>query len=235
MQAVLEADRRGAETWEMYCFQHGLPTAHVGSWLPSTGRPACGNRRCATLANEHWPAIRDHGRASAESWLLRLELECPICRKERTRRCCVLGAPGTDNDRHLQEPFAHAPFVHPFNAPKYHAQQLRAVNFAKATHRQVLWVPAHDAPVTKGVAEPVVADEAKRERWLEFHDRATGESWACYPSCATCRCGSRTRWTGKRASSSTPAAGSGAGSSRRRRRPASVRWNTPRSSYGSAP
>ena len=33
--AVLTADREGQETWEMYCFTHGLPTRHVGSWLPA--------------------------------------------------------------------------------------------------------------------------------------------------------------------------------------------------------
>ena len=30
MQTVMQAQRDGAETWEMYCFIHGLPTAHTG-------------------------------------------------------------------------------------------------------------------------------------------------------------------------------------------------------------
>ena len=31
LQAVLAEHRQGAETWETYCFVHGLPTLHTGS------------------------------------------------------------------------------------------------------------------------------------------------------------------------------------------------------------
>ena len=55
LKAVLKADREGAETWEMYCFTHGLPTKNPGSWLPAKD-PAkevtCGNERCKKLRDE---------------------------------------------------------------------------------------------------------------------------------------------------------------------------------------
>ena len=49
LREVLQADRFGQESWEMYCFTHGLPTRHPGSWLPSRGGPTCGTATCATL------------------------------------------------------------------------------------------------------------------------------------------------------------------------------------------
>eukprot|EP00973_Karenia_brevis_P048769 6765689-Karenia_brevis.AAC.1 len=36
---ILEADRNGNQSWEMYCFVHGFPTRNVGSWLP--GQSSC--------------------------------------------------------------------------------------------------------------------------------------------------------------------------------------------------
>ena len=39
--SLLEASRCGRETWEMYCFNHGLPTRNPGSWLPGLNSPAC--------------------------------------------------------------------------------------------------------------------------------------------------------------------------------------------------
>ena len=36
---VLECDRQGEKLWEVYCFTHGLPTRHVGSWLPDASMP----------------------------------------------------------------------------------------------------------------------------------------------------------------------------------------------------
>ena len=46
LMAVLNANRQGAETWEMYCFTHGLPTLHVGSWMPQEDQPRCSDARC---------------------------------------------------------------------------------------------------------------------------------------------------------------------------------------------
>ena len=52
LKAVLEADRHGAESWEMYCCIHGLPTRHTGSWLPESNEPACDNDECRRLVTD---------------------------------------------------------------------------------------------------------------------------------------------------------------------------------------
>ena len=39
LNAVLAADRYGEESWEMYCFQHGLPIRNPGTWLPGQSQP----------------------------------------------------------------------------------------------------------------------------------------------------------------------------------------------------
>jgi len=167
LQAQLAQDRHGQESWEVYCFVHGLPTRNVGSWDPTANAPTCGQPRCATLAGQVWPEML-HRRSD---WVLRKSLECDSCAAERRRRCCILQS--VTDRRYQEEPFAHAPFVHPFNAPKYHAQQLRAVNFAKATNRQVLWVIACDKVLTKG-EDTSARDVARRqEQFLELHDRDT--------------------------------------------------------------
>ena len=168
LSEMLEEDRLGRESWETYCFVHGLPTRNPGSWLRRTGRPTCTNGRCARLAAEEWPQMfRDRC-----SWDARRALECDACAAERRRRCRVLR--GGEDSRHLEEPFVHAPYVHPFNAPKYHAQQLRAVHFAKAKRRRLLWTVAYDKPLTADDA--YLSSEAlrqQRQRWLELHDKQT--------------------------------------------------------------
>ena len=57
LNAVLSAARDGAETWEMYCFIHGLPTRNPGSWLPCIddpvkGKLTCGSPACARLPQQ---------------------------------------------------------------------------------------------------------------------------------------------------------------------------------------
>ena len=90
LKCVLEADRFGRESWEMYCFSHGYPTRNVGSWLPDCALPACGNEKCAALAEKVWPAMWRQGQGLIENWVRRKEEECDHCKKERARRCCVL-------------------------------------------------------------------------------------------------------------------------------------------------
>ena len=165
LQQQLTQDPHGQESWEVYCFVHGLPTRNVGSWDPATNVPTCGHPRCATLAGRVWPEMF---RRRCD-WALRRVLECETCTAERKRRCCVLQSVG--DARYKKEPFAHAPFVHPFNAPKYHAQQLRAVNFAKAMNRQVLWVIARDKVLAKSDATSAFDIERRKERFLELPDR----------------------------------------------------------------
>ena len=50
LEAVLQADRNGEETYEMYCFTHGLPTKNPGSWNPATNDVDCGEELCKTFA-----------------------------------------------------------------------------------------------------------------------------------------------------------------------------------------
>lgn len=56
-QYVLEELRQGEESWEAYCFTHGFPTRHVGSWLPDRGTPLCGNAKCQAGMNQKYPLI----------------------------------------------------------------------------------------------------------------------------------------------------------------------------------
>ena len=63
--------------------------------------------------------------------------------------------------------------MHPFRHPSYHAQQLRAVLFAKAKGRRVFWVTAHDVLRDTEATRTGEKAEARKERWLEFHDRFT--------------------------------------------------------------
>ena len=161
----------------MYCFTHGLPTKNVGTWLPSKASPTCGNEGCETLHAE-WEIQRKHG----FTWDARRSRECSLCQVERHRRCRVLFAGGVNDGMHMQEPFAHAPYIHPWNAPKYHAQQLRAVTFAKATKQRVLWIVARDWLVASG-DEKLTPErvEKLRSQFLHLHDKKTAGIMGLFP------------------------------------------------------
>ena len=203
LSAMLQEDRYGRETWETYCFLHGLPTLHSGSWPPTTGQPTCGNRVCATLADDKWPAMR----AARATWELRKTLECEVCRAERARRCRVR-IPGNANETaHLHEPFVHATYVHPFNAPTYQAQQMRTLNFAKATGRRLLWSIACDLRVLEEDKGKTKADWAKdQERFLRLHEKKPPAFQASSSSSRACPCGLQRTSTASKASSKTPKA-----------------------------
>jgi hypothetical protein len=79
-----------------------------------------------------------------------------------------------DKERFVTAPFDTAAYVHPFRHPSYHATQLRAIAFAKNGNKQLLWVTAHDALVDKALVGNSAREEARKEHWLEFHDRFTG-------------------------------------------------------------
>jgi hypothetical protein len=143
LRAVLDADRYGQESWEMYCFTHGLPTRNPGSWMPGEAQPLCGRPACAKLATEVWPKMWRSGEGKRDNWKLRLEKECEVCAKERQRRCCVLREDVPEDLEKLQsETFATAAYVHPFRHPSYHATQLRALVFAKSKKKRLLWITA---------------------------------------------------------------------------------------------
>ena len=181
LKAVLEADRYGKESWEIYCYSHGLPTRHTGSWIPGEVGPACGNARCRDLVDNVWPQLWRRGRG--RDWAFRAGQECDICKAERRRRCCVRNPEASDDSRtrHLEEPFTDAPFVHPFRYPSYHAQQLRAINFAKAKNRRLLWITAHDELKTRDAAVSKDKEVLRKERWLEFNDRKTSGIPGLFP------------------------------------------------------
>ena len=98
-------------------------------------------------------------------------MECAECAAERRRRCCVIDTSGDEAARYTEEPFTHAPFVHPFRHPSYHAQQLRTLNFAKAMKRRLLWMTAHDVLKQSDGMHRKDQAELRKERWLEFHNR----------------------------------------------------------------
>ena len=81
------------------------------------------------------------------SWDAMKALECEICTTTRAERCRVRQCNNNDV-RHAQPPFTEAPYIVPYNLPKYFAQQLRALEFAQAARptQQLLWIVARDMP-----------------------------------------------------------------------------------------
>ena len=108
-------------------------------------------------------------------------LECTICQHERKRRCRVITAENGNAKAHLTAKFAQAPLVHPFNQPKYHAQILHAITFAKATSQKILWVVARDTPQEASNYQNKADLQKQQERWLELHDRQTAGILGLFP------------------------------------------------------
>ena len=68
--------------------------------------------------------------------------------------------------------FAGAAYVHPYNQPKYHAQILRAVSFARNANERIYRCLADDWPLTADDEELSPEDTARmQETFLERHDR----------------------------------------------------------------
>ena len=130
---VLHGARHGTQTHEVYCFMHGLATKNPGSFLPSTGEVVCGNPKCADLAALWTQQVL----SATSSWEASRSQECDVCAMHRTHRCRVRGASDMSPDV-FSTRFIDAPFIHHLNAPKQHASQLRAVNFAFRTDRVLL-------------------------------------------------------------------------------------------------
>ena len=167
--------RHGKLDDESYCFLHGLPTKHTGSWQPDLKKNSCDNERCASLPTL-WEAELYNGKLGHANWRRRRAQECDICAQERKRRCRVLNSsdlsPALEDDAR----FADAPYIHAFNEPKYHASQVRALHFAKARKTMVLWFFAEDRPLTKHielVGELKDLNE-RRQQWSRYHEMKTG-------------------------------------------------------------
>ena len=166
--AMLSQDRNGAESWEVYCFIHGLPTRNPGTWLPQTDTPSCGDALCKTL-RLRWELS---WKRQSMTWNEMQEMECQQCAAERRRRCRIISQID-DPDIHKQGIFREAPFVHPFRSPTNHAQRLRTLDFARARRCPVLWVVAHDELISKEKVSSKSSSDAAKANWLMYHDRWT--------------------------------------------------------------
>ena len=108
--------------------------------------------------------------------------ECNICKRERARRCIVLGGGNNDDIPETMKRFSGAAYVHPYNQPKYHAQILRAVSFARASSERIYWCLAEDWPITADDEELSQEDIARmQEKFLERHDRDTAGIPGIFP------------------------------------------------------
>ena len=110
-------------------------------------------------------------------------LECEICKATRAERCRVRQSDQNDT-RHAQPPFSEAPYVVPYNLPKYFAQQLRALQFAQNAQppQQLLWIVARDMLFLGSIKQLRGAELAKREaQWLQKHDQATNGIMGFFP------------------------------------------------------
>jgi hypothetical protein len=170
LNCVLASNRIGEESWEMYCFTHGLPTEHVGSWLPNEEDLPCGSADCAKLQTTLWRQLWLNG----ASWLTRQRMECEACQKERLRRCRALATAAPQRQKQLDD-FAAAPYIHPFNQPRYHALICHALHFAKTIHHKIYWIVCLDWPLTTDEENMSNEDLQKlRLQWLGYHDQHTG-------------------------------------------------------------
>ena len=115
-----------------------------------------------------WPNVRGH-----TQWQTLKEQECEACQAERLRRCRVLLSIPEGEGPHTSPKFAAAPYVHPFNLPKYQAQISHAVLFAKASSRKVFWIVAQDEPRDSSVFRNSAEAHAKQREWLRKHDKQT--------------------------------------------------------------
>ena len=158
--ALINECRQGDLTERMYNFLHGYPTDVAGSWNPQTKRCDCKRKACEQLASVTWPLMQQQHMV----WEAAVALECAVCKAERKRRARVLDL-STDNKPHADPAWAEAPYIHPFNVPKYMAAALRSMQFARAKKRQILWVCSAFLNVTslESLVTPVVRQKIN---WL---------------------------------------------------------------------
>jgi len=170
LSCFLKGARHGNQGHELYCFMHGLPTKHAGSWMPSTDNALRGKAERKALPAK-W--TRELLEESRRSWDARRSEECSICDDHRQRRCRVLYRGEKEKMQHAK--FLDAPLIHPYNAPKYHASLIRAQQYAFRTGRILLWAAAEDQPCHPdhtGLSQEDL--ETKRAEWSMFHDQKTG-------------------------------------------------------------
>ena len=95
--------------------------------------------------------------------------ECEQCKAERKRRCNIISTSSENRERVKRAPFNTAAYVHPFRYPSAHAQQLRAIAFAKENRQRLLWTTAFDKPKQDGEARfKGERGEELKEQWLQL-------------------------------------------------------------------
>ncbi|CAJ1360052.1 unnamed protein product, partial [Effrenium voratum] len=168
---VLLQARYGRLSQEVWCFLHGYPTLHAGSWCPNSGQCDCKQDRCNGLAVAWQREIQS---GTPRSWDVRVREECDVCATERERRRIVAGSARETPDPQAAK-FLEGPFVHGFNAAKYVAALLRARWVAHERQHVLLWVVAQDTPLFQLEPEAAIGElQARKENWLQRHDQATG-------------------------------------------------------------
>ena len=123
---------------------------------------------CQELDAHIWPKMVQEG----FTWAAMLDLECSDCSQERRRRCRVITG-NHNKDAHCSQKFSQAPYIHPFNQPKYQAQLNHAIVFAKSVRSKILWYLAEDWLQDSGAVASKEELQRKREKWLELHDKQT--------------------------------------------------------------
>ena len=117
---VLKAALHGTMDHETYCFMHGVPTRHTGSWMPTNDdidNVLCGQASCRALTAQ-WDSYFQSASADTTTdsghrvtWEERRSQECDECTKHRRMRCRILGcsdpSPNINEDR-----FDDAPYIH---------------------------------------------------------------------------------------------------------------------------
>jgi hypothetical protein len=168
---VLEECRMGELSDNNYNFLHGLPTTVPGSYR--AGRPQCGNAPCERTMQlmSRMPLTREAIGA--------LNLgECQTCRHERQSRRRV--ARGPEDPRFREKKFVDALLIVANNDVKYDINKRRALHFAAMNGERITWAQAKDTPTLEALREKPSLGQEKR-RWLNRHDRDTGELYGMLP------------------------------------------------------
>ena len=117
---ILKAARHGTMDHETYCFMHGLPTRHTGSWMPTNDDiddVLCKQVSCRALTAQ-WDKCFKPASAGAAmdklhrmTWEGRRSQECDVFTRHRCMRCRNLGC--SDPSPDINEPrFDDAPCIH---------------------------------------------------------------------------------------------------------------------------
>ena len=177
--SVLDACRLGDLSDTQYCFLHGFPTNECGS---------SGTCRQFTGHCENFPSwVKEMAKEPAASWRTSWEKvksrECEECRQERARRqrvlqCEVYGGLSTDNAQEIlsSDRYADSVLITECNKPVCLYSLLRAQDFARHHHEQLLWIQAEDSPPSEHFAHYTRQElEEVKRKWLSpsYHARKT--------------------------------------------------------------